>query len=97
MRQKTFKCNIFLGYNQDRFEVIDIASQWEGMKYLIGDGLVAIAWADTKPLTVHPDDMVLSLNMKAKEKISEPSTVFSIMPGRYTFSSVVNSPSSAYS
>ena len=72
---------LFLGYDQTRYEVVDILNQEEGMKYTFGDGKIAIAWADTKPLKVNPDDLLVSLNMRVKEEITEPSRVFSILPG----------------
>ena len=72
---------LFMEYDQNRFEVIDLVSSLDGMKYVIGDGRIAIAWADTKPLQVNANDLLLSLNMRVKDKISEPSRVFSIKAG----------------
>jgi len=72
---------LFLGYDKDRFEVSDVAGTLDGMKYVIGDGLVAIAWADTKPLKMTSGDLVLSLNMKLKDKITFPSRAFDIRAG----------------
>ncbi|MEI6683200.1 MAG: T9SS type A sorting domain-containing protein, partial [Bacteroidota bacterium] len=72
---------LFMGYDQDRFEVIDIASKLDGMKYVIGDGKISIAWANTKPMKVSSGDLILSLNMKVKQKIDLPERVFSIMTG----------------
>ncbi|MEI7727773.1 MAG: T9SS type A sorting domain-containing protein, partial [Bacteroidota bacterium] len=72
---------LFMGYDQRLFEVIDIASANEGMKYAFGDGKISIAWADTKPLKVNTGDQLLSLNMRVKDKISEPSRVFTLKPG----------------
>jgi len=72
---------LFMGYNRDRFEVADIASTFDGMKYVTGDGRIAIAWSDTKALKVSTNDLVLSLNMRVKDKISEPSRVFTINAG----------------
>ena len=72
---------LFLGYDQNRFEVIGLASTLDGMKYVIGNGRIAIAWADTKPLQVNANDLILSLNMRVKDKIAEPSRVFTIKTG----------------
>ncbi|MEI6684351.1 MAG: T9SS type A sorting domain-containing protein, partial [Bacteroidota bacterium] len=72
---------LFLGYDASRFEVIDVAGLPDGMKFAIGNGKVAIAWSDTKALKVKASDLVLSLNMRVKEKISEPLQVFSINAG----------------
>ena len=72
---------LFMGYDAGRFEIIDVAGLPDGMKYSIGNGKVAIAWSDTKALKVKANDLVLSLNMRVKEKITEPSQVFSIKAG----------------
>ncbi len=72
---------LFLGFDKDRFEVADITNIREGMKYVIGDGVIAMAWADIKPLEVNSGDLLVSLNMQVKHKISEPSHVFTIKAG----------------
>ncbi|MEI7662513.1 MAG: T9SS type A sorting domain-containing protein [Bacteroidota bacterium] len=72
---------LFMDYDKERFEIMDIASQWEGMKYTLGDGKIAVAWADTKAMKVKDNDLVLSLNMRVKSKIAEPSRVFYIKAG----------------
>ena len=72
---------LFLGYDKNLFEVMDIAGKPDGMKYVIGDGLAAIAWADTKPFKIMAGDLVVSLNMRVREKIAEPSQVFDIKAG----------------
>jgi hypothetical protein len=69
---------LFLGYDQDRYEVSDITSAYEGLKYVINNGNIAVAWSDTKPLKVNANDLVLSLKMQVKTEISEPSRVFAI-------------------
>ena len=82
---------IFLGYDKDRYEVIDIVGASEGMKYAFGDGKISIAWADTKPLKMNVDDLVLGVNMRVKDKISEPSRVFTIKAGS-EFADILASP-----
>jgi hypothetical protein len=72
---------LFMGYDQDRVEVTGIANTPEGMKFVAGDGRIAVAWSDTKPLMVKADDLLFSLNMRVKEKLSEPSQVFTIRAG----------------
>jgi len=72
---------IFLGYNQDRYEVSEISSNLDGLKYSTTDGKLSVAWSDTRPLKVKTDDLVLSLNMRVKEKLTEPSQVFNILAG----------------
>jgi hypothetical protein len=72
---------LFMNYDESRFEIMDIASSIEGMKYVFGDGKISIAWADTKPLKVNRDDLILSLNMRAKVKMTEPTSIFSLAEG----------------
>ena len=72
---------LFLDYDQDHFEVTDVVSPLDGMKYLIRNGRISIAWADTKALRVNAGDPMLSLNMQVRDKLSEPLRVFTIKPG----------------
>ncbi|MEI7663440.1 MAG: T9SS type A sorting domain-containing protein, partial [Bacteroidota bacterium] len=72
---------LFMSYDKDRFEVVDILNKPDGMKYQIKDGKIAIAWSNTNAMIVHPDDMVLSLSMRVKDKITEPVPVFVINGG----------------
>jgi len=72
---------LFLGYDREKYEVIDVDSKLEGMKYALADGKISVAWADTKPLKVASGDLILGLNMRVRNKITEPSQVFAIKPG----------------
>ena len=72
---------LFLSYDQDRFEVIDIVSKLDGMKYVTGNGKISIAWSDTKSLKVNSGDLLVSLKMQVKQKLPEPSRVFTIKTG----------------
>jgi len=72
---------LFMGYDANLFEIVSVNTSLEGMKYVIADGKIAIAWSDTKPLSVKNDDPVISLTMKAKELVSTPTQIFSIIPG----------------
>jgi hypothetical protein len=51
------------------------------MKYVIENGTVAIAWADTKPMSVANNDQLFTLTVKAKAPISEASSLFSVKAG----------------
>ncbi|MEI7897933.1 MAG: T9SS type A sorting domain-containing protein, partial [bacterium] len=82
---------LFLKYDSDRYEVMEVTNRDDGMKYSFGDGKISIAWTDTKPLTVHAGDLLLSLNMRVKDKLAEPSRVFSIMAGS-EFADILASP-----
>jgi hypothetical protein len=72
---------LFMGYNQDRYEVEDITTPLDGMKYTIKDGQIRLAWSNTNPLTVKANDQVLTLRMKAKEAIATPIQIFDVKPG----------------
>jgi hypothetical protein len=86
---------LFMGYDNDRFEVVDVASKSEGMKYAFGDGKISIAWADTKPLNVKTDDLLLSLNLRVKDQLAEPTDVFTLRPGS-EFADMLASPYTNY-
>jgi hypothetical protein len=72
---------LFMGYNKDRFEVEDVATQLEGMKYVISDGQIKLAWSNTAPLTVNANDRILTLRMKVKEPITTAQQIFDVQPG----------------
>jgi hypothetical protein len=72
---------LFMDYDQNRFEIESVNTSLDGMKYVIGDSKIALAWSDTKPLTVKNDDPVLSLIMMAKEPVAQATQIFSIIPG----------------
>jgi len=72
---------LYLGYDKDRYEVTGITGAPEGMKYVVADGKVAIAWANATPMNLNAGDIMLSLNMRVKADITEPSPVFTINPG----------------
>jgi len=72
---------LFLGFDPNHLEIVEIASMYEGLKYECKGGNLSIAWADTKPLKVNKDGLLLSLKLKVKEKMSEPSRIFTIKTG----------------
>ncbi|MCX6304741.1 MAG: T9SS type A sorting domain-containing protein [Bacteroidetes bacterium] len=73
---------LFMGYDKDRFEVMDVtASSNDEMKYVIEDGNVAIAWADTKPMSVRNNDQLFTLTVKAKAPIAEATQIFNVKTG----------------
>jgi hypothetical protein len=72
---------LFLGYDQNRFEVQNVSTSVEGLKYNINDSKIAVAWSNTKPLTLGNDDPILTLQLKAKAAISAPSQIFSVNSG----------------
>jgi hypothetical protein len=72
---------LFMSYDQNRFEIEKVITSLEGMKYVIDNGQVSLAWSDTKSLLMKSDDPIISLQMKAKEAITQPTQIFSINPG----------------
>ncbi|MEI7898318.1 MAG: T9SS type A sorting domain-containing protein, partial [bacterium] len=72
---------LFMGYDQNRFDIENVNTSLEGMKYVIDGGRIALAWSDTKPLSIKNDETVLSLTMKAKDLVSQPTSVFHLLPG----------------
>ncbi len=73
---------LFMGYDKDRFEVIDVtATSNDEMKYVIEDGNVAIAWADTKPMSVRNNDQLFTLTVKAKAPLAEATSIFNVNTG----------------
>jgi hypothetical protein len=72
---------LFLGYDQEKYEVDSVATTLEGMKYVIRDGQIRLAWSNTTPLTVIGNDPILTLKMKVKESIGVPEQVFDVKPG----------------
>jgi hypothetical protein len=72
---------LFMGYNPDRYEVEDVTTTLEGMKYVIRDGQLRLAWSNTSPLTVKGNDPILTLRMKAKEAVTIPAQIFDVKPG----------------
>ncbi len=73
---------LFMGYDKDRFDVVDVNTSFnDGMKYVIENGVVAIAWSDSKPMSVKNDDAIFTLSVTAKAQIDEPSQIFSVRAG----------------
>ncbi|MDP1622508.1 MAG: T9SS type A sorting domain-containing protein, partial [Bacteroidales bacterium] len=74
---------LFMGYNNDLFEVIDVtaSSNNDEMKYVIEDGNVAIAWADTRPMSVRNSDQIFTLTVKAKAPVAEATQIFDVRTG----------------
>ena len=72
---------LFMNYDQNRFEIEKVITSLEGMKYVIDNGQISLAWSDTKSLSLKSDDPIISLQMKAKQAVTEPTQIFSINPG----------------
>ena len=73
---------LFMGYDNSRFDVVDVTTSLnDGMKYVIENGNVAIAWSDPKSLTVKNDEPLFTLTVKAKAQLAEPTQIFSVRTG----------------
>jgi hypothetical protein len=72
---------LFMDFDQTKFTIEKVNTNLDGMKYVIGNGQVSIAWSDIKPLTLKPNDPVLSFQLKAFKPVTEPTQIFSIRAG----------------
>jgi len=72
---------LFLGYDQNRFEVQNVSTSVDGLKYKVDNSRIAVAWSNTNSLTLKGDDPILTLQLKAKEAISTPSQIFALNSG----------------
>jgi hypothetical protein len=72
---------LFMNYDQNRFTIDKINSSLDGMSYKIENGRMAIAWSNSKPLSLNINDPVISLKMTAKESMPAPVQIFTINPG----------------
>jgi hypothetical protein len=72
---------LFLGYDNERYEVLDVTGIHGEVKYAVGNGRLAVAWADMKTMELKAGDLMLRVKMSVKEQISEPSNVFNILDG----------------
>jgi hypothetical protein len=72
---------LFMGFDRDRFEVENVTTPLEGMKYVIEDGQLRLAWSNTSPLMVNGNDPILTIRMKTKEAITIPTQIFDVKPG----------------
>jgi hypothetical protein len=72
---------LFMNYDQNRFTIDKVNSSLEGMCYKITNGKIALAWSNSKPLSLNINDPVISLQMTAKESLPVPVRIFTINPG----------------
>jgi hypothetical protein len=72
---------LFMSYDSDRFNVMEVIGAPEGMKYKLDESTLSLAWSDTRPMQVKPDDPLVTLKVLAKEPVYLPSAIFSLRPG----------------
>ena len=73
--------SLIMNFDQTRFTVNKVNTSLEGLVYNITDGRVALAWSDTKALSLKNDETVISLQITAKETLTEPVQIFTIGGG----------------
>jgi len=52
---------LFMDFDQNRFGIDSVNTSLEGMKYVIDDGKIALAWSDTKRYQWKNNETILSL------------------------------------
>jgi hypothetical protein len=72
---------LFMDYDDQKFEILEIVNAPEGMKYVAEGGRISMAYSDTRSISAESGQPLLSIRMKSKVAISEPQPVFSILPG----------------
>jgi hypothetical protein len=72
---------LFMSYDANLFEIVDVTSSLEEMRYVIEEGRIALAWADPRSLSLSSDETILTFSIRAKERIEQPTQIFTILPG----------------
>jgi hypothetical protein len=73
---------LFLGYDQGLVDIENVKSSIGEMQYnLFDNGKIGLAWSATNPVTTDENKPIITLQMKAKEFISEPTRLFTIEGG----------------
>ena len=72
---------LFMNYDTRRFDVLDVLNAPADMKYKIEDGHVALAWSDTKALSVSALEPIIRFSVKAKQPVSQPTDLFTLATG----------------
>ena len=72
---------LFMSYDQNRFEIEKVNTLLDGMKYVVNNGQIALAWSDLRSISVNDNDPIISLQMRSKVAISDPTQIFTIEAG----------------
>ena len=67
-----------LSYDQTLVDVSDITSQLSGFEYKISNGKIMLAWANSVPVSLQANDVLLTLKVIAKSAINISSDIFSM-------------------
>jgi hypothetical protein len=72
---------LFMNYDPSRFEILGVTSDLNTFKYNIESNNVSLAWSDTRASAFRNSQSLFSFLIRAKERISEPESIFMLMPG----------------
>jgi hypothetical protein len=72
---------LFMSYDESLFEIERVNTSLDEMYYVIESGRLAMAWSDPKSMSVNGEEPILSLQIRAKESVSQPTQIFTILPG----------------
>jgi hypothetical protein len=72
---------LFLGYDPNTMEIGEVKSHIGDLQYNIGNDEIGMAWSTTKPVMLNENEPIISLQMKSKAFISEPTYPFTINNG----------------
>jgi hypothetical protein len=73
---------LFLGYNQGLVDIENVKSSIGEIQYnLFDNGKIGLAWSTINPVTTNESKPIITLQMKAKEFIPEPTRIFTIEGG----------------
>ena len=67
-----------LSYNQNLIDVTGVSSQLSGLDYNIVNGKILLAWSNTTPVSLQPNDVLLTVKVKAKDAITSSTDLFSV-------------------
>jgi hypothetical protein len=69
-----------LGYNSNLLEVVEVISA-EGALSNVSSSNIALAWSDVNPMVLNNNDAIMSLRLKALDKISSNDLLFTVEMG----------------
>ncbi len=72
---------LFMNYDAATFSIDKVNTPIEGMKVNVTEGRIALAWANTTPLSTMNDQTVISFQVTLKRNLNEPTDVFMINGG----------------
>ncbi len=66
-----------LAFNQNLIDVTSVTSPLKGFEYKISNGKIMIAWANTEPVSLQINDVLLTLKVKAKDELNSSADLIS--------------------